>query len=95
MSLHRASSSLLLLTEKLRVFTSSSCSGGQCITVFSAPNYVDQVGNQAGVVRIEADGKLSFTTFSAQPHPDVKPMACECIATSIDPAGPRWRSYTC
>jgi len=49
--------------------------GGQCITVFSAPNYVDQVGNLAGVVRIDDAGDLTFTTFSAQPHPDIKPMA--------------------
>lgn len=39
---------------------------------------VDQVGNLAGVVRIDDCGALSFTTFSAQPHPDVKPMACKC-----------------
>lgn len=51
--------------------------GGQCITVFSAPNYVDQVGNKAAVVRIDDAGNLTFTTFEAQPHPDVKPMACE------------------
>lgn len=79
--------------------------GGQCITVFSAPNYVglqiirhclyvaeltdvfffvqvDQVGNLAGVVRIDDCGALSFTTFSAQPHPDIKPMACKSVYSS-------------
>ncbi|KAL7010039.1 Palmitoyl-protein thioesterase 1 [Cystobasidiomycetes sp. EMM_F5] len=51
--------------------------GGQCITVFSAPNYVDQVGNLAGILRIDDAGNITFTTFSAQPHPDIKPMACK------------------
>jgi len=48
---------------------------GRCITVFSAPNYVDQVGNQGGFVRINEHGTLQFTSFKHQPHPNVKPMA--------------------
>ncbi|KAG0146971.1 hypothetical protein CROQUDRAFT_43612, partial [Cronartium quercuum f. sp. fusiforme G11] len=48
---------------------------GRCITVFSAPNYVDQVGNMAAFVRIDDRGTLTFTPFAAQTHPDVKPMA--------------------
>ncbi|KAH9811735.1 Metallo-dependent phosphatase-like protein [Melampsora americana] len=48
---------------------------GRCITVFSAPNYVDQVGNLAAFVRIDDRGTLNFTSYKAQPHPDVKPMA--------------------
>ncbi|KAI7967856.1 hypothetical protein MJO29_001133 [Puccinia striiformis f. sp. tritici] len=48
---------------------------GRCITVFSAPNYVDQVGNQGGFVRINEHGTLAFTSFKHQPHPNIKPMA--------------------
>ncbi|PLW11818.1 hypothetical protein PCANC_20237 [Puccinia coronata f. sp. avenae] len=48
---------------------------GRCITVFSAPNYVDQVGNKGGFVRINEHGTLHFTSFKHQPHPDIKPMA--------------------
>ncbi|GAA5825213.1 hypothetical protein JCM11251_006147 [Rhodosporidiobolus azoricus] len=48
---------------------------GLLITVFSAPNYVDQVGNLAAFVTLDDTGEMSFTTFSEQPHPDIKPMA--------------------
>ncbi|KAA1115502.1 hypothetical protein PGT21_036917 [Puccinia graminis f. sp. tritici] len=48
---------------------------GRCITVFSAPNYVDQVGNQGGFVRINEHGTLEFTSYKHQPHPNIKPMA--------------------
>jgi hypothetical protein len=30
------------------------------------------VGNLAAFVRIDAGGEMKFTTFEAQPHPDVK-----------------------
>lgn len=48
---------------------------GLLITVFSSPNYVDQVGNLAAFATIDATGEMVFTTFREQPHPDVKPMA--------------------
>ncbi|GAA5901883.1 hypothetical protein JCM8208_006627 [Rhodotorula glutinis] len=49
--------------------------GGLLITVFSAPNYVDQVGNLAAFARIDSSGKMKFTTFEAQPHPShIRPM---------------------
>ncbi|GAA5917451.1 hypothetical protein JCM6882_006473 [Rhodosporidiobolus microsporus] len=48
---------------------------GLLITVFSAPNYVDQVGNLAAFVTLDETGEMSFTTFSEQPHPPIKPMA--------------------
>lgn len=49
--------------------------GGQLITVFSAPNYCDQMGNKGAFIRL--DGKTctpKFTSFSAVPHPAVKAM---------------------
>ncbi|GAA6006865.1 PP5 family serine/threonine-protein phosphatase [Rhodotorula paludigena] len=49
--------------------------GGLLITVFSAPNYVDQVGNLAAFARIDDSGEIKFTTFEAQPHPNhIRPM---------------------
>ncbi|BAT88976.1 hypothetical protein LR48_Vigan09g090400 [Vigna angularis] len=49
---------------------------GKLITVFSAPNYCDQMGNKGAFIRFEApDLKPNIVTFSAVSHPDVKPMA--------------------
>ncbi|KAK9481069.1 Metallo-dependent phosphatase-like protein [Lipomyces japonicus] len=49
--------------------------GGRLITVFSAPNYCDSQGNQGAVINIKNDCELTFKTYDAVPHPDVKPMA--------------------
>ncbi|CAK9314701.1 unnamed protein product [Citrullus colocynthis] len=49
---------------------------GKLITVFSAPNYCDQMRNKGAFIRFEApDLKPNIVTFSAVPHPDMKPMA--------------------
>ena len=49
---------------------------GLLVTVFSAPNYCDQMGNKGAFIRFNgADMVPHFTTFTAVPHPDVKPMA--------------------
>ncbi|KAI8973482.1 Metallo-dependent phosphatase-like protein [Mycotypha africana] len=47
---------------------------GQCVTVFSAPNYCDTVGNKGALINITPDLKKDYVTFSAVPHPSVKPM---------------------
>jgi hypothetical protein len=45
-------------------------------TVFSAPNYCDQMGNLGAFVRFNGrDMTPQFTTFSAVPHPEIRPMA--------------------
>jgi serine/threonine-protein phosphatase 5 len=49
--------------------------GGKCITIFSAPNYCDQMGNKGAFIRFYADMKPVFTTYTAVPHPAVPPMA--------------------
>ncbi|XP_078429248.1 protein phosphatase 5.2 [Wolffia australiana] len=50
--------------------------GGKLITVFSAPNYCDQMGNKGAFIRFQAPLlKPDIVSFSAVPHPDVKPMA--------------------
>nr|SVE78147.1 EOG090X03S1 [Daphnia lumholtzi] len=49
---------------------------GKCITVFSAPNYCDTMGNKGAFITMNGkDMKPRFTTYDAVPHPDVKPMA--------------------
>lgn len=48
---------------------------GKCITVFSAPNYCDEMGNKGAFITMGTDTKPNYTTYDAVPHPDVKPMA--------------------
>eukprot|EP01103_Thecamoeba_quadrilineata_P001673 TRINITY_DN11520_c0_g1_i1.p1 TRINITY_DN11520_c0_g1~~TRINITY_DN11520_c0_g1_i1.p1 ORF type:complete len:211 (+),score=36.43 TRINITY_DN11520_c0_g1_i1:73-633(+) len=47
---------------------------GKCITIFSAPNYCDQMGNKGAFIKFKSDMVPHFTTFGAVPHPSVKPM---------------------
>lgn len=55
--------------------------GGYCVTVFSAPNYCDQMGNKGAYIVFKGgDMTPHFVTFDAVPHPPVKPMA---YATSL------------
>lgn len=50
--------------------------GGMCITVFSAPNYCDQMGNKGAFVKLDrATLTPEFVTFGAVPHPHIRPMA--------------------
>ncbi|XP_055766468.1 serine/threonine-protein phosphatase 5-like [Salvelinus fontinalis] len=49
---------------------------GKCITVFSAPNYCDQMCNKGAYIHLSgSDLKPQFHQFTAVPHPNVKPMA--------------------
>merc|ERR1719499_1711907 len=49
--------------------------GGQLVTIFSAPNYCDQMGNKGAFIRVDAATLTpKYTTFAAVPHPPVKPM---------------------
>ncbi|KAL8600494.1 Serine/threonine-protein phosphatase 5 [Nucella lapillus] len=50
---------------------------GKCVTVFSAPNYCDTMGNQGAFITLTGgtDLKPKFTSYDAVPHPKVKPMA--------------------
>ena len=49
--------------------------GGKTITVFSAPNYCDTMGNKGAFIHFDKTLTPKFTQFSSVPHPDVKPMA--------------------
>jgi len=49
---------------------------GMLTTVFSAPNYCDQMGNKGAFVTFTApEMKPVYTTFEAVAHPKIKPMA--------------------
>ncbi|XP_046744529.1 serine/threonine-protein phosphatase 5 [Diprion similis] len=49
---------------------------GKCITVFSAPNYCDTMGNRGAFITLTGkDMEPNFTSYEAVPHPNVRPMA--------------------
>ncbi|KAL7747963.1 Palmitoyl-protein thioesterase 1 [Sorochytrium milnesiophthora] len=47
---------------------------GKCVTVFSAPNYCDSVGNRGAYIVIGRDNKVEYKQFEAVPHPKGGPM---------------------
>lgn len=49
--------------------------GGKAITVFSAPNYCDSMGNKGAFIHFDESCEPKFTQYDAVPHPDVRPMA--------------------
>jgi len=49
---------------------------GKCITVFSAPNYCDTMGNKGAFINLVGGEMVpKYTTYEAVSHPNVKPMA--------------------
>lgn len=49
---------------------------GKLITIFSAPNYCDQMGNKGAFIRFTGkDMKPRYEKFSAVDHPKIPPMA--------------------
>jgi len=49
--------------------------GGLLVTVFSAPNYCDAMGNKGAFLHLDKGLEPKFTTYDAVPHPPVRPMA--------------------
>jgi serine/threonine-protein phosphatase 5 len=49
---------------------------GKCVTVFSAPNYCDQMGNKGAYIHVTDDVKLSYHTFEAVVSFRVRVYAC-------------------
>lgn len=48
---------------------------GKCITIFSAPNYCDSIGNKGAFIRFRGDTLTpKFTTFGHVPHPGKRAM---------------------
>uniref|UniRef100_H2Z6Q5 Serine/threonine-protein phosphatase n=1 Tax=Ciona savignyi TaxID=51511 RepID=H2Z6Q5_CIOSA len=58
---------------------------GKCITIFSAPNYCDQMGNKGAFITLRSpdlkpkftqfDASIPIITISKKFHPEVQPMA--------------------
>jgi serine/threonine-protein phosphatase 5 len=48
---------------------------GKLITVFSAPNYCDQMGNKGALIKFDSECRREFVQFTAAPHPPIRPMA--------------------
>lgn len=49
---------------------------GKCITVFSAPNYCDTMGNKGAYIILNGkDMTPQYEIYEAVSHPNVKPMA--------------------
>ena len=48
---------------------------GKTVTVFSAPNYCDSMGNKGAFIRFDDSLEPLFTQYESVPHPNVKPMA--------------------
>jgi len=48
---------------------------GKCVTIFSAPNYCDQMGNKGAMMVFDKDMTPTFKQFVHVPHPPIKPMA--------------------
>jgi serine/threonine-protein phosphatase 5 len=50
--------------------------GGKVLTVFSAPNYCDQMGNKGAFVRFNGkELEPKITSFEKVEHPKIPPMA--------------------
>lgn len=47
---------------------------GRLITIFSAPNYCDQMGNKGAFIRFDHKMDPKFVQFTAVPHPKIQPM---------------------
>jgi serine/threonine-protein phosphatase 5 len=56
---------------------------GRCVTIFSAPNYCDSVGNKGAVCRLRRGhySAPTFVSFSEVPHPPVRVMAYSSMAS--------------
>jgi len=55
------------------------CHEGKCITIFSAPNYCDSMGNKGAFINLvgskDSEMPPKYVTYESVPHPNVKPMA--------------------
>ena len=48
---------------------------GKLVTVFSAPNYCDQMGNKGALLCFDSNLDYVAKQFEAVPHPPVRAMA--------------------
>jgi len=72
--LDRNNLSLLVRSHEMKQEGYSVDHDGKCITVFSAPNYCDQMGNKGAVLIFNSACEYEVKQFSAVPHPNVPAM---------------------
>lgn len=48
---------------------------GKLVTIFSAPNYCDQMGNRGAYIRFDSNCTPTYHKFDAVEHPNIPPMA--------------------
>jgi serine/threonine-protein phosphatase 5 len=67
---------LLVRSHEVKMEGYEEEADGRLVTIFSAPNYCDSVGNKGAFIQFKgSDMKPNYIQFSSVPHPDVKPMA--------------------
>lgn len=67
--------SLLVRSHEVKEAGYELAHDGYCCTIFSAPNYCDQMGNKGAFIRFNGSDMVPhFTQFDASPHPDVPAM---------------------
>ena len=63
---------LLIRSHEVRMEGYQIETGGQVITLFSAPNYCDEYGNKGALIKYKGgDMNPIFIQFDASPHPDI------------------------
>jgi len=68
--------SLLVRSHEMKPNGYEEEASGRVITIFSAPNYCDQMGNKGAYIRFNgSDMKPKYTTFPAVEHPKIPVMA--------------------
>ena len=68
--------SLLVRSHEVKPNGYEPAHDGRLVTVFSAPNYCDQMGNKGAYAVFTAPDMVPvYHTFDAVPHPAIKPMA--------------------
>jgi serine/threonine-protein phosphatase 5 len=67
--------SLLVRSHEVKDAGYELAHDGFCCTIFSAPNYCDQMGNKGAFIRFNGEDMVPhFTQFDAVPHPNVPAM---------------------
>ncbi|GKY99052.1 hypothetical protein MPSEU_000860900 [Mayamaea pseudoterrestris] len=70
--LKRNKLALLVRSHEVRMDGYSVEHDGKTITVFSAPNYCDRVGNKGAFIHFDKTLQPAFTQFDSVPHPQSK-----------------------
>lgn len=67
---------LLIRSHEVKDEGFEYCHDDKCVTVFSAPNYCDQMGNKGAFIRFtDPEMNAENVSYDAVPHPYVPPMA--------------------